>query len=55
MEFSPRSGWLVQSAENGQKFDDVDLFEGDWVEYDQKNSISIGIYEFESNFIKMKK
>lgn len=55
VEFSPRSGWIVESSENGQKFEDVDLSEDDWVEYDQKNAISVGIYEFESNFIKMKK
>lgn len=55
MEFSPRSGWLAQSAENGQKFEDVDLEEGEWVEYDQKNAVSVGVYELESNFIKLKK
>lgn len=55
VEFSPRSGWLAQSAENGQKFEDVDLEEGEWVEYDQKNAVSVGVYELESNFIKLKK
>lgn len=55
VELSPRAGWLVESAENGQKFEDVDLSEDDWADYDQKNKVSVGIYEFESNFIKMKK
>ncbi|XP_031640030.1 UPF0587 protein CG4646 [Contarinia nasturtii] len=55
MEFSPRTGWIVKSAENGQKFEDVDLSEDDWVEYDTKNKVSVGIYEFESNFVKLKK
>lgn len=55
VEFSPRAGWLVKAAENGQTFEDVDLSEDDWVEYDNKNKVSIGIYEFESNFIKLKK
>lgn len=55
IEFSPRTGWIVHSAENGQKFEDVDLCEDDWVEYDQKNKVSVGIYEFASNFIKLKK
>lgn len=54
-EFSPRTGWIVKSAENGQQFEDVDLSEDDWVEYDQKNKVSVGIYEFESNFVKIKK
>lgn len=55
VEFSPRSGWIAKSAENGQTFEDVDLSEDDWVEYDNKNKISVGIYEFEVNFIKVKK
>lgn len=55
VEFTPRNGWIVKAAENGPTFEDVDLSEDDWVEYDQKNKTSIGIYEFESNFIKLKK
>lgn len=54
--FSPRAGWIVKSAEGGQTFsDEVDLSEDDWVEFDQKNNVSIGVYEFESQFIKLKK
>ncbi|KAH8279409.1 UPF0587 protein GA18326 [Drosophila bipectinata] len=55
VEFSPRAGWRVSSSENGQTFEDVDLSEDDWVEYDQKNNNSVGIYEFASKFIKLKK
>lgn len=54
VEFSPRAGWIVKSSENGQTFENVDLSD-DWVEYDNKNKISVGIYEFESTFVKMKK
>lgn len=49
------SGWIVKAADNGPQFEDVDLSDDDWVEYDNKNKVSIGIYEFESNFIKLKK
>lgn len=55
VEFAPRTGWKVQSSENGQSFEDVDLSEDDWVEYDQKNKNSVGVYEFASKFIKLKK
>ena len=50
LEFSPKSGWKAAAAENGQKFEDIDLPEDDWVEYDQKNNQSVGIYEFYRNF-----
>lgn len=53
--FLPKAGWIVKSAEGGPKFEDVDLSEDDWVEYDTKNDVSVGIYEFKSDFIKLKK
>ncbi len=53
--FSPRSGWIVKSTENGQTFEDVDLSEDDWVEYDEKNKQDVGVYSFESQFVKLKK
>lgn len=55
VKFSPRSGWIVKCPENGQTFDDVDLSEDDWVEYDEKNKQDVGVYSFESQFIKLKK
>ncbi|KAG4070393.1 hypothetical protein HA402_006535 [Bradysia odoriphaga] len=55
VKFSPRSGWIVQSTENGQRYEDVDLSEDDWVEYDEKNKQDVGVYSFESQFIKLKK
>lgn len=55
MDFSPRTGWIVKAGDGGPIFEDVDLSEDDWVEYDQKNNNSIGVYEFESNFIKLRK
>lgn len=54
-EFSPRSGWIVESIENGEKFENVDLSEDDWSEYDEKNNNVVGIAEFKSEFIKLKK
>uniref|UniRef100_T1H5U9 DUF866 domain-containing protein n=1 Tax=Megaselia scalaris TaxID=36166 RepID=T1H5U9_MEGSC len=54
-EFSPRSGWIVESIENGEKFENVDLSEDDWSEYDEKNNNVVGITEFKSEFIKLKK
>uniref|UniRef100_A0A1A9WHD1 Uncharacterized protein n=1 Tax=Glossina brevipalpis TaxID=37001 RepID=A0A1A9WHD1_9MUSC len=55
IEFSPRSGWIVQSSGSGEVFENVDLSDDDWVEYDQKNRTSVGIYQFASKFIKLKK
>lgn len=55
IEFSPRSGWIAKAINNGQICEDIDLSEDDWADYDEKNSQSIGISEFKSQFIKLKK
>ncbi|CRK99240.1 CLUMA_CG012588, isoform A [Clunio marinus] len=53
-DFDPRSGFIVKSIENGQSFDDVEIEDGDWTEYDDKNKNSVSISEFKSQFIKLK-
>lgn len=50
----PGGGWIAEVEESGKKFNDVDLSEKEWVEYDDKLKQSVGIYEFESQFIKVK-
>ncbi|KAK9729442.1 CXXC motif containing zinc binding protein, eukaryotic [Popillia japonica] len=52
VEFMPGGGWIAEVEESGKKFNDVDLSEKEWVEYDDKLKQSVGIYEFESQFIK---
>lgn len=54
IKFSPREGWIVEASEGGQKFADVDLTEGDWIEYDEKLQESVRVYELEFRFIKSK-
>ena len=44
-----QDGYTVES-ESGTKFNDVDLSEGEWVEYDEKLGDSVGIYELEHKF-----
>ena len=54
IDFDPRSGYIVKGVENGQTFDDVEVEDGDWTEYDDKNKQSVGISEFKSQFVKCK-
>ena len=41
-----QDGFQVTTT-SGQKFDNVDLSEGEWVEYDEKLGESVGIMELE--------
>lgn len=53
-EFTPGEGWIVKAEESGKIFENVNLTEKEWVEYDEKSQQSIGIYEFESRFVTVK-
>lgn len=54
VDFDPRTGYIVKCVENGQAFEDVEIEDGDWVEYDGKNKNSVSISEFKSQFVKVK-
>lgn len=54
IDFDPRSGYIVKSVENGRIFEDVEIEDGDWTEYDDKNKNSVSIAEFKSQFVKVK-
>lgn len=34
--FEPREGWKAKGHESGTPFEDIDLTEGDWADYDEK-------------------
>ncbi|XP_017770506.1 PREDICTED: UPF0587 protein GA18326 [Nicrophorus vespilloides] len=53
VDFNPTGGWIAKT-EGGTVFEDVDLSEKEWVEYDDKLKLSVGIYELEHDFIKVK-
>lgn len=48
-----QDGFTVEST-SGQVFADVDLSDGEWVEYDEKLGESVGIMELEHRFITSK-
>ena len=45
-----QDGFLVTTT-SGQKFENVDLSEGEWVEYDEKLGESVGIMELEHKLV----
>ena len=48
-----QDGFQVEST-SGQIFRDVDLSDGEWVDYDEKLGESVGIMELEHRFITHK-
>lgn len=54
IDFSPREGWIAVAEDSGTTFEDVDLSEKEWVDYDEKTKQSVGIYDIESKFIRQK-
>lgn len=54
IDFSPTEGWIVKVEESGKIFNDVNLTDKEWVDYDDKINQSVGIYDFQSQFVKVK-
>lgn len=54
VDFSPGEGWIAKIAESTTVFDNVDLSEKEWVDYDENIKESVGVYEFQSQFVKVK-
>jgi len=50
-----RSGWIISSACSNLTFDDVNLGEKEWYEYDQNANETISITEIQHRFVKLKK
>ncbi|KAF9980748.1 hypothetical protein BGZ75_008025 [Mortierella antarctica] len=52
--FEPREGWKAKGAESGTVFEDIDLTEGDWADYDEKSELPVAISNIEAKFVKVK-
>ncbi|OJT10102.1 UPF0587 protein [Trametes pubescens] len=50
--FDPRGIWKCVGAESGTVFSEVDLEEGEWVDYDEKSSLPVGVSNFESQWAR---
>ncbi|KFO76896.1 UPF0587 protein C1orf123, partial [Cuculus canorus] len=47
-----QAGFAAEGAESGTPFNDINLLEKDWNDYDEKTKESVGIYEVTHKFIK---
>jgi hypothetical protein len=45
---------LAKGSETGTTFDDIDLLEGEWADYDEKAGEPVGIANIEVQFKKEK-
>jgi len=50
VDFEPRTGFKAVGVKSGTKFEDIDLTEGDWAEYDEKGGVPVGISELQTEF-----
>lgn len=53
-DFDPRVGFRANGTESGTLFDEIDLAEKEWSEFDEKAGESVGIYGVEHQFAKAK-
>jgi len=51
--FDPQGIWKCKGTESGTVFDEVDLGgEGEWVDYDEKASLPVGVMHIESQWTR---
>ncbi|KAL7285112.1 hypothetical protein ACG7TL_000204 [Trametes sanguinea] len=50
--FDPRGIWKCVGVDSGTVFPEVDLEEGEWVDYDEKASVPVGVSNFESQWAR---
>ncbi|CAI5472309.1 unnamed protein product [Closterium sp. Yama58-4] len=55
VEFIPKDCWHAEGAESGTKFEDIDLSDQEFSDYDEKAGESVSILNFESQIKVMKK
>lgn len=48
--FDPQGTWKCVGVESGTVFDDVDLTEGEWTDYDEKTTLPVGISKVEGEW-----
>ncbi|KAI8093801.1 uncharacterized protein BX664DRAFT_295708 [Halteromyces radiatus] len=54
VDFAPRDTWLAKGTETDTRFDDIDLLEGEWADYDETAGEPVGITNIEVQFKKEK-
>ncbi|RWS13198.1 UPF0587 protein C1orf123-like protein [Dinothrombium tinctorium] len=52
-DFSPRIGFTAEAVDSNTKFDNINLEENEWVDYDEESKSSVGIYDLKHQFIKL--
>ncbi|KAJ2822484.1 hypothetical protein FBU31_004576 [Coemansia sp. 'formosensis'] len=54
-EFEPRRRWKVTGTESNTVFDEVDLDEMEWYEYDEEAAVPVSIKDIKCEFVASKK
>ncbi|CAO3671718.1 hypothetical protein G6F70_004759 [Rhizopus microsporus] len=54
VDFQARDSWSAKGAETETTFNDIDLSEGEWADYDEKAGEPVGISNIEVEFRKEK-
>ncbi|VDB99708.1 unnamed protein product [Peniophora sp. CBMAI 1063] len=52
IDFDPRGIWTAKGSESGTPFTEVDLSDGEWVDYDEKAALPVGVSQVESKWTR---
>uniref|UniRef100_A0A7E4VZC6 DUF866 domain protein n=1 Tax=Panagrellus redivivus TaxID=6233 RepID=A0A7E4VZC6_PANRE len=54
VDFDPRVGWVAEGVESGTVFEDIDLNDKEWADYDEKVSEAVEINSIQVRFVSVK-
>ena len=44
-------GFIATSDASSKRFEDIDLSDGEWADYDDDGHVAVGVYELESQVV----
>ncbi len=54
IDFSPRVGFTCEATDSGTRFEDVNLEDNDWCDYDETSNASVRVSDLEFKFVTIK-
>lgn len=53
IEYDARVGWVAEGSESGTKFEEVDLSQREWYDFDETAKLSVGVTDFKHQFVRV--
>lgn len=53
IDYDARVGWVADGSESGTKFEEVDLSQREWYDFDETAKLSVSVTDFKHQFVRV--